>query len=65
MIEPCIATVHTDDIGLSSAIWILGEFGESIRNASYIIENIIDNFQTVQTLQPNIIIYNVVNFFYF
>lgn len=56
LIEPAITIITADDVGLSSVIWILGEFGDKIENSAYIIENIIDNFNT---LQSNTIIYSV------
>ena len=56
-IEPCIQVINTDDTGLSSIIWIIGEFGDKIENAPYIIENIIDNY--LVTIQSHTIIYSV------
>jgi len=42
---------------MASIIWILGEFGEKIENSPYIIENIIDKFDS---LQSQTIIYAVI-----
>lgn len=43
-LETAIAEINSDPKGLSAAIWILGEFGNKLDNAAYILENLLDQF---------------------
>jgi len=54
-LETAIAEINSDPKGLSAAIWILGEFGDKLENAAYILENLLD--QCVGDLQSHKIIY--------
>jgi len=54
-LEPSIPSVENDQRGLSALIWILGEFGDKVENAPYIIENLIDFFSS--DIQSSQIIY--------
>lgn len=42
--ESAIEIMNEDSKGLSSLVWILGEFGENIEYSPYIIEDLIDNY---------------------
>lgn len=54
-LETAIIEINNDPKGLSATIWILGEFGEKLENAPYIIENLLDQF--AGDIQPPKIIY--------
>merc|ERR1712232_151103 len=54
-LESAVAEIQTDPKGLSAIIWILGEFGDKLENASYLLENLLDQF--VGELQPVRIMY--------
>jgi AP-4 complex subunit beta-1 len=56
-LEPSIAVIENDRKGLSALIWILGEFGDKVENAPYIIENLLDNFSN--DIQSSEIIYSL------
>lgn len=43
-LEPAISAMNNSTNGLSSLVWILGEFGENLINSPYIIENLLENF---------------------
>ena len=55
-LEPSIIVVNNDQKGLSALIWIIGEFGDRIENASYILENLLDKF--IEEIQSPQIIYS-------
>lgn len=54
-LESAIAEIQTDPKGLTAIIWILGEFGDKLDNASYLLENLLDQF--IGELQPVRIMY--------
>jgi hypothetical protein len=56
-IEPSLAAVLNDPHGLSALIWILGEFGDKIEHAPYIIEYLLDCFSN--DLQSNSLVYSL------
>lgn len=56
-LEPAILALDNDVKGMSSLIWILGEFGHKLDNAPYILENLIEDFS--EGVQPSNIIYAV------
>jgi AP-4 complex subunit beta-1 len=45
-LEPSITAVENDHKGLSALIWILGEFGDKVENAPFIIENLLECFSS-------------------
>ncbi len=55
-LEPSIIVVNNDQKGWSALIWIIGEFGDRIENASYILENLLDKF--IEEIQSPQIIYS-------
>jgi len=54
-LETAVAEINNDPKGLSATIWILGEFGDKLENAAYILENLLDQF--VGDIQSPKIIY--------
>jgi hypothetical protein len=56
-LESAVAEIQTDPKGLTAIIWILGEFGDKLDNASYLLENLLDQF--IGELQPSKIIYAI------
>lgn len=55
VLESAVAEINCDPKGLSAVIWILGEFGDKLDNAAYLLENLLDQF--VGEIQPPKIIY--------
>lgn len=49
LLEPAITVVNNNTVGLSSLVWILGEFGEKIQYTPYILENLIENYAESET----------------
>lgn len=42
--ENAATTIQGDSVGLAALVWILGEFGESLNYAPYLIEDMIENY---------------------
>lgn len=42
--ENAATTIQGDSVGLAALVWILGEFGESLSYAPYLIEDMIENY---------------------
>lgn len=43
-LENAATTIQGDSVGLAALVWILGEFGESLSYAPYLIEDMIENY---------------------
>ena len=54
-LESAVTEIQTDPKGLTAIVWILGEFGHNLENASYLLENLLDQF--IGDIQPSKIIY--------
>ena len=51
-LEPSIMVLNNDQRGLNAILWIIGEFGDRLEAAPYIIENLLDHFSNyVQTTE--------------
>ena len=49
LLEPSIQVISNNSKGLSSLVWILGEFGEKLPSSPYILESLLDNYSETES----------------